>query len=611
MQKLRLTAIALAIVGLAGDASAQVIHSQAVDIVADTTWGDNEDEVVLQAPIFVKSGATLTILPGTIIRGQPRTAAVAPGVTAGTPGALIVTQAGKINAAGSPDRPIIWTTAAVDNITNGTGLPPRDGVPDDVDLPLGFEDAWVPGDAFLDNKPGCPLFAPETQVCNAGDGPLAPLNTAGDQTSGLWGGLVILGRAPTNLANGCPQGWGRCTVEGLTIPGFSATDATYGGVESHDNSGVLQFNSVRHGGDEIGNNNELNGITLAGVGDGTIFEFNEVYVNFDDGIEWFGGTVSGNNLVVNFVGDDAFDQDQGYTGVNQFLFAVANFYEETDTGDIGTDNGDKICELDGDDFNEVGANVNLAGPESIVAPPNRAPWPLSHSIVQNLTAIGSSPDSGPAGSATDFATNLPAAATNLGCQMRNGFGGELRNSIVVNTCDGTLLGCPHGGVAGTGRLGFDISGGGATGYSTVDNVNADYDGDAEGDIIRLYCTTVNDGAAFGADETNASGNGNILATTAADNNVINSAGFPDLIEEDATFTPTGTLAGKLDTTLLGGNGVMNPRPGAGITGVGGCAGPTEPGTDGGAVYRGAFIRTDPEIWTTPWTVLNISGLMAD
>ena len=79
----------------AGSASAQIII-QATDIVANTTWGDNETEpIILQQPIFVKNGATLTILPGTIVRGQPRTGPVVPGSTVGTPGALIVT----------PDRP--------------------------------------------------------------------------------------------------------------------------------------------------------------------------------------------------------------------------------------------------------------------------------------------------------------------------------------------------------------------------------------------------------------------------------------------------------------------------------------------------------------------------
>jgi hypothetical protein len=572
MRKGLLAAVAVALAGIAGGASAQIVV-QAADITTNTTWGDNETEVILQQPIFVKNGATLTILPGTIIRGQPRSGPVVAGSTVGTPGALIVTQTGKINAAGAPDDPIIMTTAAVDN--------DNDGIADDVDVPIGFEDGWVAGDTFLDDDPK--------------NAPLAPLNKAGEQNTALWGGLVVLGRAPTNLSNVCGIGFGRCTVEGLTVPGFPVADATYGGVESHDSSGVMQYLSVRHAGDEIGVSNELNGITLAGVGDGTIFEFNEVYVNFDDGIEWFGGTVSGNNLVVVFAGDDAFDQDQGYTGVNQFLFAVMPFFNENDGGAFGTGSGDKICELDGDDFNEPSVNVNLVGPESIVVAGSRAPWPLSSSILQNMTGIGSTPDSGAAGSAVDFVAASPASA-NLGCQMRNGFAGELRNSIIVNT--------------GT-QLGFDIASGGAPGFSTQNNVAADYNGDGLGDLVRLYCTTVDESAAFGADETAASNNGNGLFATASDNNVVNSAGFPGLIEEDQTFDPTGNAAGKLDATLIGANGLLDPRPGAGLTGVGGCAGPTEPGTDGNAVYRGAFIRTAPTLWTTGWTVLNRAGLMAD
>jgi hypothetical protein len=575
MQKRALAAFALALAGLAGSANAAIVVVNA-DITANTTW-TSADEFVLQKPIFVKTPpggplTTLTILPGTIVRGQPRSGPVVAGSTAGTPGALIVTQTAKILAAGNANAPIIFTTAAVDNN--------NDGIADDVDAPIGFEDDWVPGDTFLDDTPKT--------------APLAPLNKAGNGNIALWGGLVILGQAPTNLGNFCGIGFGRCTIEGLTIPGFPVADATYGGVESHDNSGVIQYVSVRHAGDELGAGNELNGISLGGVGDGTIFEFAEVYANFDDGIEWFGGTVSGNNLVVEFAGDDAFDQDQGYTGVNQFLFDVHPFFNENGGTPFGTDSGDKICELDGDDFNEPSVNVNLSGPESIVVAGARAPWPLQHAIELNLTGIGSTPDSGAAGTAVDFVPVSPAAA-NLGCQMRNGFAGELRNSIIVNT--GTALG-------------FDVGSGGAPGFTMANNLVADYNGDGLGDLVRLQCTTVNDGAAFGADETSASNNGNGVNGTALDNNTINSAVFGDLIEEDQTFNPTGNAAGKLDATLVGANGLLNPRPPIGV-GAGGCSGPTEPGTDGAASYRGAFIRSAPVIWTTPWTVLNSAGLMAD
>ena len=213
----------------------------------------------------------------------------------------------------------------------------------------------------------------------------------------------------------------------------------------------------------------------------------------------------------------------------------------------------------------------------------RAPWPLSHSIVYNLTVIGSTPDSGVPLSAIDFAPVSPNARTR-GCQMRNGFAGELRNSIVVNT--GTALG-------------FDIGAGGAPGYTTQNNVAADYDGDALGDLVRLYCTDGRRrrGARCGRDQR-VQQRQRARRRRRSDNNVVNSAGFPALIEEDQTFNPTGNAAGKLDATLLGANGLLNPRPRRGLTGVGGCAGPSEPGTDGNAVYRGAFIRTAPTLWTT-------------
>jgi hypothetical protein len=437
MQKKHLATIGLALVAISGNARAQDCGASdpetvvAADILVDTTWSG---EIILQQPIFVKSGATLTITPGTIVRGQPRTGPVIPGIIAGSPGALIVTQSGRIRAEGSSSAPIIMTTAAVDN--NGPlGVGPADNIADD-DNGDGFEDAWVPGDLFLDDE--C-----ETK-------PLSPLNPGGTANVALWGGLVVLGSAPINVGNCAGLGVGRNIVEGLTVPGFPVADATYGGTDAHDNSGSLRYLSVRHAGDEIGNSNELNGVTVAGVGDATEFEFIEVYANFDDGIEWFGGTVNGRNLMVSFAGDDTFDLDQGYTGSNQFLFGLMNYFRENGGTNFGTSSGDKAGEWDGDDFNEVCSNANLVGPPSGGSP---SPWPLSSANVWNLTVIGSTPD-GP-----NPAVSPRGGAT--GVQMRNGYAGELYNSIVVNT--------------GTGR-GFDIPNppgdGGAPGYLTCLNVTA-------------------------------------------------------------------------------------------------------------------------------------------
>ena len=68
------------------------------------------------------------------------------------------------------------------------------------------------------------------------------------------------------------------------------------------------------GGAEIGEGNEINGLTLGGVGTGTTVNHIEVVANVDDGIEFFGGTVDASNLLVWGQGDDAIDIDQAYSG---------------------------------------------------------------------------------------------------------------------------------------------------------------------------------------------------------------------------------------------------------------------------------------------------------
>ena len=575
MQKTFFATLAFALVAVPGNARAQdcgasdpetVVNA---DITVDTTWSG---EIILQQPIFVKNGATLTINAGTIVRGQPRSGPVVPGQVAGTPGTLIVTQTGRIRAEGSPNLPIIMTTAAVDNVNNGTLLPPGDNVADDVNS-NGFEDSWVPGDAFLDDD------------CEAH--PLAPLNATGGANVALWGGLVVLGRAPTNLGTCSGLGSGLGIIEGLTVPGFPVADATYGGVEAHDNSGSLRYVSVRHAGDEIGASNELNGVSLGGVGDGTVFEFVEVYANFDDGIEWFGGTVNGRNLHVAFAGDDTFDLDQGYTGINQFLFGLMPYFNENSGALYGSASGDKAGEWDGDDFNEVCSNVNLSGPAS-------APWPFSNANVYNLTVIGSTPD-GPNPSVSD-------AAANTGIQMRNGYAGAMFNSIVVNT--------------GSAR-GFDIPNppgdGGAPGFETCTNTTA-------GLVSVLSSTWQNVGALSNPCEGVAIANGDAEAIAlgapaplSANCYAASPANFAGLVNENDAFLPTG-VAGKLDSSLLVAK--IDPRPinTPSPTCRGGGSQPVFLGLDPAATYRGAFSSTAPAvpgIWTSGWTALSMGGLLSN
>ena len=62
----------------------------------------------------------------------------------------------------------------------------------------------------------------------------------------------------------------------------------------------------------IASDNEINGLTMGGVGSATTIEYVEVFANADDGFEWFGGTVNSKYLVGAFNNDDTFDWDEGF-----------------------------------------------------------------------------------------------------------------------------------------------------------------------------------------------------------------------------------------------------------------------------------------------------------
>jgi hypothetical protein len=531
----------------AGNAGAQTVVSS--DVTVDTTWSGT---VILQQPIFVKNGATLTIDPGTIVRGQPRTAAVLAGSTVGTPGALIVTNNGTILANGTDVAPIIMTTAAADN--NG------DGNPDDDDS-NGFLDAWEPGDAFLDANPTT--------------APLAPLNAAGRANVSLWGGLVVLGNASTNLTNAAGLGLGKKTVEGLTVPGFPAADATYGGDvatgDDADSSGSLTYVSVRHAGDEIGNSNELNGVTLAGVGSGTEFHHVEVYCNFDDGIEWFGGTVNGHHLQVVFAGDDQFDADQGYRGTNQFMVAMLPFFNPTDIGGppvdlFGSAGGDKGCECDGDD-----SDVVLdPGPPAIldVNVVSGQPTPFQNANFYNMTIAGSAQ-----GTIYNSHTN-----DNDGWEMRNGFAGSINNGIIMDT-----------GV----REGIDLAGGGLSPYTTTQNVTAG--------LLTANAITCDDVANAGSTEDTLLNGGlrNITCATGT-----NDANFR-INQRDTSFVPSGT-GGFLPVALNAGSAI-DLRPSLPNATMADGIVPALPLEN--ATYRGAFDSVSAP-WTAQWTALAQAGMIA-
>ncbi len=142
------------------------------------------------------------------------------------------------------------------------------------------------------------------------------LTDDGDFTSadrGEWGGLIILGNATIARPDG------EDGIEGIDS---DEDRARFGGTNDADNSGVLNYVSIRHGGAQLSTDNEINGLTLGGVGSGTVIDYIEIFANLDDGIEWFGGTVNVKHAAVAFCGDDGFDYDYGWRGNGQFWFAI-------------------------------------------------------------------------------------------------------------------------------------------------------------------------------------------------------------------------------------------------------------------------------------------------
>lgn len=188
-------------------------------------------------------------------------------------------------------------------------------------------------------------------MTSAADGiqPGETVGTLDENARGLWGGLIVLGNAPISEDG---------DVTATQIEGIPADDTNglYGGDDPADSSGSIQYVSIRHGGTNIGEGNEINGLTLGGVGTGTVVNHVEVVANVDDGVEFFGGTVNASNLLVWAQGDDGLDIDQSYSGTITNSVVVL--------GDIS----DHAMEIDGPEGTMEGAftldGITLIGNEN-------------------------------------------------------------------------------------------------------------------------------------------------------------------------------------------------------------------------------------------------------
>ena len=173
--------------------------------------------------------------------------------------------------------------------------------------------------------------------------------TATKKEAGAWGGIHICGKAHSNVEGGT----GKSEIG----------DATYGGNDDADNSGVLKYLRIEYSGYAFDSEHEANGFTFYGVGNGTTIEYCQAYKGSDDGFEFFGGSVNVKNVIAVSCSDDSFDWTEGWNGNGQFMVA----YQEAEES-LGYDCDCLMeCDNNGDNF---------------------AATPVAHPTLANLTLIG-------------------------------------------------------------------------------------------------------------------------------------------------------------------------------------------------------------------------------
>lgn len=258
------------------------VEEVVTSITANTNW--TADKVYLiRGFVYVRSGAVLTIAPGTIIKGGGPATDPSGGNRGGT---LVVQPGARIEAKGTAQQPIVFTSNAA----------------------------------------------------------------IGQRKYGDWGGLVLIGKAPTNRPSARP-------FEG----GIEGTYGTFN--ETADNSGSLQYVRIEFPGIALSAmaNSEINGLTLYGVGSGTTLDHIQVSYSGDDSYEWFGGNANAKYLVAYRGFDDDFDVDHGFSGKVQFAVSL----RDPNAADFSNSNG-----FESDNF-DPGENTAAQG---ALAPNNGLPY---------------------------------------------------------------------------------------------------------------------------------------------------------------------------------------------------------------------------------------------
>ncbi|MFA5554879.1 MAG: hypothetical protein WCZ89_00110 [Phycisphaerae bacterium] len=308
MRNMKKSILLIAIIGVMA-VSVNAATNVNSDIAGPVIWTKANSPYHLKKQIFVLPGASLTMEAGVVVASF-----------VDDQGSLAVTPGAKIYVMGTKDEPVIMTSA--EDVANWTG---------------------------------------SIVVRGGTGGTVSAITTMGDPKTGIWmercndwGNLTILGKgiisashfggAPIPGNTKCPTGVNMRQMEGLVAAFPGDPNVFYGGNDDDDDSGEIHYLSIRYGGKVIGLTNELNGLSLGGVGRQTEIDHVEIMNNVDDGIEIWGGTVNLKYISVWNIGDDSLDVDQGWRGCAQYGLIVQGHSVDAPQG---SGVGDNAIEMDG------------------------------------------------------------------------------------------------------------------------------------------------------------------------------------------------------------------------------------------------------------------------
>jgi len=424
---------------LGGSAQNTINGRSYTTISTDQVW--TRDKVyILDRITFIASGCTVTIEPGTLVRGEVYTVVgdTSDPTKPSDPGTLVVSNGAKLIANGTAEAPIIFTSIDDYNVPGGVEtVPPYENYGITAGVANGI--TTVNGQRTL-RSGGTPVGLPSAAEYGYSGGTYVSSRTYVDNTrfdkDSLWGGIMMCGRGRVAYgtytgaldSNGLVNpsgsasltnngGQGRQYLEGLQAVGVGAM---YGGLDDTDNSGCLRFVQNSYGGYLLAVAKEINGYSFGGVGSGTTIEFCESFNNADDDIECWGGKVSPRRCIGAFGGDDGFDTDQGYRGNVQFWVQIQNDMDattlNTTTGRVAANIGDNMCEIDGAEPSTSDTGViNML--------------PFTFQTIANATLIGRGYG--------DRGINQ-SGANNCGPQMKNAGALRLYNSVIMDAVGGGI-----------------------------------------------------------------------------------------------------------------------------------------------------------------------------